>query len=228
MRRTSVRRKPGRAAETAAVVVAVAALVVLGAAACGDGGTGPEPGVATGDIAVTVTSDGAALAGVTVRLFASGATTAMATRQTTSAGRASFADVAAGTYAVEIDVPEGLELDTGEVRRNVTVAGGGSAEVAFALVAGEDPQGGVVEIHLTAGSRFDPSSVTISVGTTVRWISDTSTFHTITPRDHSEWARVEMDAQGKTFEHTFNTTGTFNYFCEPHESAGMTGSITVQ
>jgi plastocyanin len=153
----------------------------------------------------------------------------VATRQTTSAGEASFPSVAAGTYAVEIDVPAGLELGTGQAaRRNVTVAGGGSAEVAFALVEAEDPPGSVVEIHLTSGSRFDPSSVTISVGTTVRWISDTSTFHTITPRNHSEWSRVEMDAQGKTFEHTFNNAGTFDYFCEPHESAGMTGSITVQ
>jgi hypothetical protein len=33
---------------------------------------------------------------------------------------------------------------------------------------------------------------------------------------------------GGTYEYTFDTEGTFDYFCIPHESAGMTGTVSVQ
>jgi plastocyanin len=32
---------------------------------------------------------------------------------------------------------------------------------------------------------------------------------------------------GQTFTHTFDTPGTYKYFCIPHEVAGMTGTIVV-
>lgn len=204
----------------------LAAAVAL--SGCDDGGTEPAP--ATGDITVSVTAEGTEQAGVTVGLFASGGATALATQQTNASGVAAFADVAVGSYEVEVDVPAGLELDAGQTaRRSVTVTAGGSASVGFALVAVDsDPGDSVVEIHLTSGNAFSPSEVTISPGTTVRWINDTSTFHTVTPRGHSEWARVELDEADEVFEHTFGAAGEFDYFCEPHESQGMTGTITVQ
>lgn len=210
-------------------VLALVALVAL--SGCDEGGTEPPPaGEEGGEIEVTVTADGSEQSGVTVRLFASGAATAMATGQTNASGTTTFTDVSAGSYEVEVEVPEGLELDEGQTaRRSVSVTAGGSASVGFALVsAQDDPGASVVEIHLTAGAAFSPSEVTISPGTTVRWINDTSTFHTITPRDHSEWERVELDEADEVFEHTFEAAGTFDYFCEPHESAGMTGTITVE
>lgn len=193
-----------------------------------DDGTDPIEGDPT-TINVTVRADGSARQGVTVRLFTSGSQTALATKQTAPSGVAPFADLAAaGTYEAEIDVPAGLLVPEGEVtRKSVTVTAGGTAAVAFDLVTDSDG-GDVVEIHLTSSNRFDPSSVTISRGTTVRWITDTDTFHTITPSGHSEWQRQEMNTSGQTFEHTFDAVGTFDYFCEPHESIGMTGSITVQ
>lgn len=208
-------------------IVALLISTMLVAGACDDG-MDPTP-VEKATINVEVTADGSARQGVTVRLFVSGTQSALETKQTASNGSASFTELEAGTYEAEIDVPAGLVLSTGEtVRKSVTVAAGGTGAVAFGLVSDEDPGEEVVEIHLTAGNQFDPSSVTISVGTTVRWINDTSTFHTITPSDHSEWSRQEMNSAGQEFEHTFQSTGTFDYFCEPHESFGMTGSITVQ
>jgi plastocyanin len=39
----------------------------------------------------------------------------------------------------------------------------------------------VVVIRLGADLRFNPSSVTIPAGTTVRWVNDAAMFHTITP-----------------------------------------------
>ena len=52
--------------------------------------------------------------------------------------------------------------------------------------------------------------------------------HTVTPDGHTEWARWETTSTGQSFEHTFNTPGTYDYYCEPHRGMGMTGSITVQ
>lgn len=180
-------------------------------------------------INVTVRADGETRQGVTVRLFAAGSASEVGTKQTDTNGVAAFGGLTeAGTYEAEIDVPAGLLLADGEVaRKSVAVAEGGTAAVSFDLVA-EEGGSDVVEIHLTSGRQFDPSEVTISVGTTVRWITDTDDFHTITPSGHAEWVRQEMDTTGQTFEHTFNTAGTFDYICEPHESVGMVGTITVQ
>jgi len=36
-----------------------------------------------------------------------------------------------------------------------------------------------------------------------------------------------MSEQGATYEHTFETTGTYDYFCIPHKSLGMVGRIVV-
>jgi hypothetical protein len=32
---------------------------------------------------------------------------------------------------------------------------------------------------------------------------------------------------GATFEHTFETEGVYHYYCIPHESLGMLGSVIV-
>lgn len=92
----------------------------------------------------------------------------------------------------------------------------------------EESQDGVVEIHLTTGFTFSEAELTIEPGTTVEWINDDDIFHTITPDGHSEWTRREMSVEGETFRHTFDTEGVFPYLCEPHESQGMTATITVE
>lgn len=205
----------------------VAALVALGGvAACGNGGTEPMEDGAV--VSVTVRADGVAQSGVTVRLYAASSQTSLESGPTGANGMASFSGLAGGGYEVEVVVPEGLLLAEGEAaRKAVTVADGGTASVSFELVTDGDVSE-VVEIHLTSANLFDPSSLTIPVGTTVRWVNDITRLHTITPSGHSEWSRQEMTSAGQTFTHTFNAIGTFNYFCEPHESAGMTGTITVE
>lgn len=37
-----------------------------------------------------------------------------------------------------------------------------------------------------------------------------------------------MNAPGETYTAKFDTAGTYGYYCEPHQGAGMKGSITVQ
>ncbi|HEU4556641.1 MAG TPA: plastocyanin/azurin family copper-binding protein [Longimicrobium sp.] len=88
----------------------------------------------------------------------------------------------------------------------------------------------VVTIHLTAANRFSPEDVTISPGTTVRWIADTGG-HTVTPDNAGQtgaWVSASLNAAGVTFQHTFNAAGDFNYHCIPHQALGMTGTVHVQ
>ncbi len=203
-----------------------AVAVALALSACGGDGGGTEPEPEEAEIEVAVRVDGSGAAGVAVSLYAVGGGSALSTRQTTSSGTVLFGGLEPGTYEVEVEVPEGHELAEGETaRQSVTAPAGGRARVEIDL---REVDPGIVEIRLTSSLRFEPSSVTISPGTTVRWVNETDMLHTITPDDHSEWDRQELSSDGQLFTHEFTAAGEFPYFCEPHESSGMTGSITVE
>ena len=80
---------------------------------------------------------------------------------------------------------------------------------------------------------FEPAELTIAVGTTVNFVWD-SNMHNVVPRSQPDGANWGGEGeQGTTFDagheysHTFDTTGTYEYVCTPHESAGMIGSIEV-
>jgi plastocyanin len=77
---------------------------------------------------------------------------------------------------------------------------------------------------------FSPSSVTIRPGDQVRW--------TWVPAGHSTTSGSpgmpngiwdsEIRNQGATFTRTFNSTGTFPYYCTPHGGCcGMVGTVRV-
>lgn len=209
---------------SAGVAALVAALV---AGACGSDGGGGTPPEDDARIQADVTLDGTAAAGVTVRLFAAGGETALDTESTGTSGRAVFGGLAGGGYDVAVEPPSGAAVASGDDdRKSVTVAQGGMATVTFALVSG--PVGETREVALTSGLAFSPSTLTISAGTTVVWRNGAAVFHTITPDGHSEWSRATLSQSGETFSHTFNTPGTYRYYCEPHRSSGMTGVITVE
>lgn len=206
----------------AATCLAALALVACG----GSGGGGTTEPATTGSVRVTVNADGSARAGVSVGLFASGGATATATQVTGADGRTTFSNVPTGTHAVEVELPNGLELQTGEDdRKNVSVTAGGTANATFALVT-PDPDD-ALEITLS-GTSFSNADVTIAPGTKVRWINQDGMLHTVTPDGHTAWTSASLGSQGATFEHTFTTPGTYAYYCQPHQSAGMTGVIRVQ
>lgn len=85
----------------------------------------------------------------------------------------------------------------------------------------------VVEVELV-NYAFNASTVTIEVGTTVRWRNTTGIFHTVTPDGHSAWQEWQTNGQGETFEVTFDEAGTYPYFCDPHRDLGMTGTVVVE
>ncbi|PYL04573.1 MAG: hypothetical protein DME31_03205, partial [Verrucomicrobia bacterium] len=88
-------------------------------------------------------------------------------------------------------------------------------------------------VTVTIGNNcfcFSPESVTIHPGDTVHW-TWSSTGHSTTsgsPGMPNGMWDSGIQSQGHTFDRTFNTAGSFNYYCTPHGACcGMTGTITV-
>src|ERR1051326_776090 len=76
---------------------------------------------------------------------------------------------------------------------------------------------------------FNPASVTIHPGDTVQWTWSSSGHSSTSGNPCSPnglWDSGILN-QGQTFSHTFNSVGSFPYFCVPHCSFGMTGMVTV-
>jgi plastocyanin len=71
---------------------------------------------------------------------------------------------------------------------------------------------------------FDPSTLTVKVGTNVTWTNEDSMSHTVTS-DDGLFASGSL-GNGQTFIYMFNTTGTYDYHCSIHPS--MTGKIIVE
>ena len=82
---------------------------------------------------------------------------------------------------------------------------------------------------------FEPEELTIAPGTTVKWVWESDN-HNVVPESQPDGANWQgtPGAPDKTYDtgyeysHTFETTGTYEYFCQPHKAAGMVGTITVQ
>jgi plastocyanin len=75
--------------------------------------------------------------------------------------------------------------------------------------------------------RFRPARITVAVGTTVLWLNEEERpdwEHNVIARDY-RWASSNF-FPGETFARTFDTPGTYRYFCDLH--GGMTGVIIVE
>jgi plastocyanin len=103
-------------------------------------------------------------------------------------------------------------------------------------------------VEMTDGLKFEPKNIQVSAGTTVTWENVGAVAHSVTayedkiPDDAKYFASGGFDSQsaaedgypdegsiaeGETYEHTFETTGTYEYYCIPHEMSGMVGKVKV-
>ena len=97
-----------------------------------------------------------------------------------------------------------------------------------------------VEVNTTDGGRehFNPHVTWITEGGTVTWVLESGA-HTATayhpgndqpqlvPDGTAAWDSGVLSAAGETYEHTFDTPGVYHYYCIPHESQGMIGTVIV-
>ena len=116
----------------------------------------------------------------------------------------------------------------------VAVALGGGVAIAGAAGAAQSPVSAssaapspepspVSTIHIK-NFAYVPDTVTIHPGSTVRFIEDDETPHTVTAADHS-YDSGNLN-QKDTWKHTFATEGTYKYFCAYHPY--MKGTVIVK
>lgn len=74
-----------------------------------------------------------------------------------------------------------------------------------------------------ANMVFDPSELRIASGTTVIWTNKEAIPHTVTSSEGT--LASDTLQQNDTFRHTFDATGSVDYFCAIHPN--MKGTITV-
>jgi plastocyanin len=70
---------------------------------------------------------------------------------------------------------------------------------------------------------FKPGTITVPVGTTVVWENDDDIPHTVVSMDGT-FRSAALDTEDK-FSFTFDTPGTFEYFCSLHPH--MTAKVVV-
>jgi plastocyanin len=118
--------------------------------------------------------------------------------------------------------------------------------VAVACSGAESREGGGVE--MTSAQAFSPETITVGVGDTVTWDNGSTEQHTVTaeqgslPEDAAYFASGRAASEkaanddlsdgfvgpGDSYSHTFETPGTYRYYCIPHRDAGMTGTVVVE
>ena len=74
-----------------------------------------------------------------------------------------------------------------------------------------------------ANFAFGPTNFTVRAGTTVTWTNDDSVDHSVVATDTSFISK--NIGKGQTFDHTFDSAGSFAYVCGIHSQ--MNGTITV-
>ena len=76
---------------------------------------------------------------------------------------------------------------------------------------------------------FDPASVTIQTGDEVKWTWDSGGHSTKSGSPGMPTGIWDSGIQnaGATFTRTFNSAGTFPYYCTPHSCCGMVGTVMV-
>ena len=72
--------------------------------------------------------------------------------------------------------------------------------------------------------KFDPDPITVDVGSSVTWTNVDPVGHTVTARDDSFKTGMFFPDESSTV--TFDTAGTFPYFCSTHPE--MSGTVIVE
>lgn len=131
-------------------------------------------------------------------------------------------------------------------RRHILALGGGGLATLLAapsLVRAASPAAEVIEMSGTARGEhvwFRPQGLAVAPGTTLRFVNlDPGNSHTATayhpnlfgrprriPEKASPWDSGFL-LPDEEFEATLEQPGVYDYYCLPHEMAGMVGRIVV-
>tara|TARA_R100001509_G_C4826101_1_gene201585 strand:+ start:86 stop:409 length:324 start_codon:yes stop_codon:yes gene_type:complete len=88
-----------------------------------------------------------------------------------------------------------------------------------------------VDVTMGSGGNlvFEPNEITISAGDTVHFINEALPPHNIIVEGRSDLSREALlFSPGETQDVVFADPGDYNFFCGPHQGAGMTGTVRVK
>lgn len=143
---------------------------------------------------------------------------------------AATASAAAGTGAAQ-ETSEGTA--TGNSTGTPTGNSTGTSTGTGTAMSGSGGPTETVTVGPGGSLVFSPGTdepLQIAPGTTVEfvWESDNHNIVVDSQPEDAGWEGYEtIENTGFTYEHTFETLGTYEYYCAPHESAGMVGTIEV-
>lgn len=133
--------------------------------------------------------------------------------------------------------------------RGVVASAAATTTVTSTRPAAAQTEGGTTHtVEMTDDLVFVPDEITVAPGDTVRWVNVGGVGHSVTayedeiPADASYFASGDFASEsaarggypqrgdvagGEEYSHTFDVEGDYEYFCIPHESVGMAGSVSV-
>jgi plastocyanin len=87
-------------------------------------------------------------------------------------------------------------------------------------------------VDVTMGSNgnliFNPSEITIDAGETLHFVNEMLPPHNIIVEGRADLSRESlMFTPGESQDILFADAGDYEFFCGPHQGAGMTGTIHV-
>jgi plastocyanin len=103
--------------------------------------------------------------------------------------------------------------------RLLLAAAGATLICGAATAGGQEP----IEVRMR-NNLYDPASLTVPAGTSVRFVNLDSDIHTVSQKGGGFESGLMFNRDTWTF--VFNTPGTYEYFCLPHPF--MVATITVQ
>eukprot|EP00793_Prasinoderma_coloniale_P002898 PRCOL_00002380-RA len=121
-----------------------------------------------------------------------------------------------------------------KANKAASFAAGAAASV---LLAATPAMAASVKLGSDSGALvFDPATVTISKGDSVTWTNNAGFPHNVVFDEDAVPDGVDVDslssydllnAPGESHSATFDVAGTYEYYCEPHQGAGMAGKVVV-
>lgn len=135
-------------------------------------------------------------------------------------------------------------LDRRQFLAGATGVGAASVGLGSGLVGRASAQQGTTHkvAMITEGSEyiFDPVGLYIEPGDTVQFYIDSgdhsaTAYHPNNPRASTRripegaanFDSGTLTEKGAAYEHTFETKGTYDYYCIPHKTLGMVGRLVV-
>jgi plastocyanin len=117
-------------------------------------------------------------------------------------------------------------VDNGDGTTTVTVTLMTTGDAAGTPEAAAAEQGDAAAVAVDIQDfAYNPDPVTIEIGQSVTWTNQDSAPHTATAKDRDVLQSGTLN-QGDTYTQTFDTPGTYDYFCEFHPN--MKGVIIVE